>query len=94
MTLGCCQDLGAIARVVPDTHDCADSLSPPFLGRRLGLVVSHRYPYLTCRAALCEKFAFLDLRLDQVKNAESPLDEDISALDATVRILVIHAQED
>jgi acetate kinase len=46
------------------------------------------------RAAVCENFAFLDLRLDQVKNAESPLDEDISALDATVRILVIHAQED
>ena len=46
------------------------------------------------RAAVCENFAFLDLRLDQVKNAESSLDEDISALDATVRILVIHAQED
>src|SRR6266852_7283623 len=46
------------------------------------------------RAAVCENFAFLDLRLDQVKNAESPLDEDISALGATVRILVIHAQED
>jgi len=46
------------------------------------------------RAAVCENLAFLDLRLDQVKNAESSLDEDISALDATVRILVIHAQED
>jgi acetate kinase len=46
------------------------------------------------RAAVCENFAFLDLRLDQVKNAESSLDEDISALDATVRTLVIHAQED
>jgi acetate kinase len=46
------------------------------------------------RAAVCENFAFLDLRLDQGKNAQSPVDEDISALDATVRILVIHAQED
>ena len=46
------------------------------------------------RAAVCENLAFLDLRLDRAKNAESPLDEDIAALDATVRILVIHAQED
>jgi acetate kinase len=46
------------------------------------------------RAAVCENLAFLDLRLDRAKNAESPLDEDIAALDATVRILVSHAQED
>ena len=46
------------------------------------------------RAAVCDKFAFLDLRLDQGKNAQSPLDEDISAPDANVRVLVIHAQED
>ena len=46
------------------------------------------------RAAVCENFAFLNLRLDQGKNAQSPVDEDISAPDATVRILVIHAQED
>jgi acetate kinase len=46
------------------------------------------------RAAVCENFAFLDLRLDQGKNTQSPVDEDISAPDATVRILVIHAQED
>jgi acetate kinase len=46
------------------------------------------------RAAVCDNFAFLDLRLDQGKNAQSPMDEDISAPDATVRILVIHAQED
>ena len=46
------------------------------------------------RAAVCENFAFLDLRLDQGKNAQSPWDEDISAPDATVRILVIHAHED
>jgi len=46
------------------------------------------------RAAVCDTFAFLGLRLDQAKNVQSPLDEDISAPDATVRVLVIHAQED
>ena len=46
------------------------------------------------RTAVCDNFAFLGLRLDQGKNAHSPLDEDISAPDATVRVLVIHAEED
>jgi acetate kinase len=48
------------------------------------------------RAAVCDNFAFLGLRLDQGKNAQSPLENDvgISARDATVRVLVIHAQED
>jgi len=48
------------------------------------------------RAAVCDKLAFFGLRLDTAKNAQSPLDEDtdISAPDATVRVLVIHAQED
>jgi acetate kinase len=48
------------------------------------------------RAAVCDNFAFLDVRLDQGKNAQSPLenDVDISARDSTVRVLVIHAQED
>jgi len=48
------------------------------------------------RAAVCDKLAFFGLRLDTAKNAQSPLDEDtdISSPDATVRVLVIHAQED
>jgi acetate kinase len=48
------------------------------------------------RAAVCDNFRFLGLRLDQGKNAQSPLDQDkdISALDATVRVLAIRAQED
>jgi acetate kinase len=48
------------------------------------------------RAAVCDNFAFLGVRLDPGKNARSPADEDtdLSALDATVRVLVIHAQED
>jgi len=46
------------------------------------------------RAAACDNLAFLGLRLDQGKNTQSPVDEDISAPDTTVRVLVIHAQED
>jgi len=46
------------------------------------------------RAAVCDNFAFLGLRLDQGKNASSPVDADISTPDAAVRVLVIHAQED
>ena len=50
------------------------------------------------RAAVCENLAFLGVRLDQEKNGQSPLgtnkDKDISAREASVRILVIHAQED
>src|SRR5712691_4629131 len=46
------------------------------------------------RAVVCDTFAFLGLRLDPEKNEQSPLDEDISAPDATVRVLVTHAQED
>ena len=50
------------------------------------------------RAAVCDNLAFLGVRLDQEKNGRSPLDrdkdKDISARDAAVRVLVIHAQED
>jgi acetate kinase len=48
------------------------------------------------RAAVCDQLAFLGLRLDPAKNAQSPLpkDTDISEPDAAVRVLVIHAQED
>jgi acetate kinase len=52
------------------------------------------------RAAVCDNLAFLGLRLDPGKNAQSPLDrdkdkdKDISAPEANVRVLVIHAQED
>ncbi|MFY9987881.1 MAG: acetate kinase [Chthoniobacterales bacterium] len=46
------------------------------------------------RAAACEAFAFLGLKLDPEKNAQSRLDWDIAAPDSTVRVLVIHAQED
>jgi acetate kinase len=48
------------------------------------------------RAAVCDNLAFLGLRLDQGKNSQSPLDadKDIAAPDASVRVLVLHAQED
>jgi acetate kinase len=46
------------------------------------------------RAAACEPFAFLGLRLDAAKNSASPADGDISSADSPVRVLVIRAQED
>src|SRR6266481_5821768 len=46
------------------------------------------------RAAACEAFAFLGMKLDSEKNARSPLDSDIATADSKVRVLVIHAEED
>ncbi len=52
------------------------------------------------RAATCEAFAFLGLRLDSGKNTalrvdqDVSADKDISAPETAVRVLVIHAQED
>lgn len=46
------------------------------------------------RATACEGFEFLGLKLDLDKNAQPSPDQDISAADSTVRVLVIKAQED
>ena len=48
------------------------------------------------RAAACENLGFLGVKLDHVRNGQSRLndDADISATDAAVRVLIIHAQED
>jgi len=46
------------------------------------------------RAAACEAFGFLGLKLDGEKNQHSPVDEDIAAGDSATRVLVIHTQED
>jgi acetate kinase len=46
------------------------------------------------RAAVCENFRYLGLALDTAKNAESPRDADISAPTSSVRVLLIHAEED
>jgi acetate kinase len=46
------------------------------------------------RAAACEAFTFLGLKVDPEKNAQSRMDWDIAAPDSTVRVLVIHTEED
>ncbi|MEG4341077.1 acetate kinase [Microcoleus sp. D3_18_C2] len=46
------------------------------------------------RAAACEAFGFIGLKLDGDKNQHSSIDRDIAAVDSAVRILVIHTQED
>ena len=48
----------------------------------------------TIRAAACEAFEFLGLRLDSEKNACSPVGQDIAMANSAVRVLVIHTQED
>lgn len=46
------------------------------------------------RTAACEAFGFLGLKLAPEKNTYSPEDRDIATTDSTVRVLVIHTQED
>jgi len=46
------------------------------------------------RAAACEAFAFLDIKLDLEKNAAQPRDQIISTPDSAIQVLVIHTQED
>ncbi|MGA2136119.1 MAG: acetate kinase [Bryobacteraceae bacterium] len=46
------------------------------------------------RAKVAEAFAFLGIKLDAAKNAESPVDADIAAPDSAVRLLVVHTQEE
>jgi acetate kinase len=46
------------------------------------------------RAATCERFEFLGLKLDQEANELTTLDRDIATADSRVRILVIRAEED
>jgi acetate kinase len=46
------------------------------------------------RAAVAESFAFLGLKLDAQKNAQSPADQHISAADSAVPVLIVHTQED
>src|SRR6266478_7100034 len=46
------------------------------------------------RHATCANFAFLGLKLNATKNAQSPADQDISLSDSVVRVLIIRAQED
>jgi acetate kinase len=46
------------------------------------------------RAATCEKFGYVRLKLDPEKNLSAFCDQDVAASDSSVRVLVIHAQED
>ena len=46
------------------------------------------------RAAACEAFEFMGLKLDGEKNQQVQGDEDIAATDSAARVLVIHTQED
>lgn len=46
------------------------------------------------RAAACQAFEFLGLKIDAEQNSASPVDRDIATESSTVRVLVIRAQED
>ncbi len=46
------------------------------------------------RQATCEGLTYLGIKLDQQKNQSHPIDADIATIDSSVRILVIHTQED
>jgi acetate kinase len=46
------------------------------------------------RAKAVEDFAFMGVKLDAAKNAQSPPDADIAAPDSAVRVLVVHTQEE
>lgn len=56
-----------------------------------GGVGEHQPPI---RAAACEALAFVGIKIDSDKNADSPIDVDIATNDSSARILVIEAQED
>ncbi len=46
------------------------------------------------RAATCDSFGYLRLKLDPAKNLQSSSDQNIAAADSSVHVLVVHAQED
>lgn len=46
------------------------------------------------REKVCAGFTFLGLKLNLEKNAQSPLNEDIATPDSSIRVLVIHTEED
>ena len=56
-----------------------------------GGVGEHQPPI---RAAACEALAFMGIKIDFDKNADSPIDTDIATNDSRARVLVIEAQED
>ena len=48
----------------------------------------------TVREKVCQGFEFLGLKLDVAKNNARPMDQDVSTPDSTIRVLVVHTEED
>ena len=46
------------------------------------------------RARVAAAFAFMGVKLDAARNAQASMDTDIAAPDSTVRVLVVHTQEE
>lgn len=46
------------------------------------------------RAGACAAFGFLNLAIDEQKNAQSPADEDIATAASAVRVVIVHTEED
>ncbi|HLJ48270.1 MAG TPA: acetate kinase [Bryobacteraceae bacterium] len=46
------------------------------------------------REIVCRQFSFLGIAIDPARNAETPVDAEISSADSGARILVIHTEED
>lgn len=46
------------------------------------------------RSRLCQSLGFLGLALDESKNADASSDQDITAANSAVRVLVVHTEED
>ncbi len=46
------------------------------------------------RASACEAFSFLGLNINPTLNQNHPVDQEISTPESTVRVLVVHTQED
>jgi acetate kinase len=46
------------------------------------------------RSRLCQSFGFLGLAIDEDKNADASNDQDITAANSAVRVLVVHTEED
>ncbi|MDY6902349.1 MAG: acetate kinase [Cyanobacteriota bacterium] len=46
------------------------------------------------RQAACKAFEFLGIQIDVDKNTSKPVDEDITTSDSSIKVLVIHTQED
>lgn len=46
------------------------------------------------RAGACTAFGFLNLAIDEQKNAQSPADQDIATAESAVRVVIVHTEED